>query len=52
MNASPRTALSTPLIALVLFASPAQAQPTTTIDELGFMTGHWTRTTGSTRSEA
>jgi hypothetical protein len=45
MNASTRIALSTLLFALTLSASPPRAQPTATIDQLAFMTGHWTRTT-------
>jgi hypothetical protein len=45
MNASPGIALSAVLFTLTLSASPVRAQPAATIDQLAFMTGHWTRTT-------
>lgn len=51
MNASCGTALSTVLFAVVLSASPVRAQTITSVDELAFMMGHRTRTTGGMHVE-
>lgn len=39
-------------LALALSAPPAHAQASVTIDQLGFMAGHWTRTTETSANSA